>query len=156
MPNPQTDLTQGLSQEEADALWALGTQVEFPAGGVVFDLGDPAERIFQVVRGRIELTLPMQVRGSEKDVLVEERLGGETLGWSGLIPPHRFTLKAATPVKTELIALPRDPLLAHFAARPQVAFVVMRNVAMIIGHRLHVFQAMWLREMQRTVEFRYP
>lgn len=155
MPKPQTELTKGLSSEETDALWALGTPLESPAGGVLFDLGDVAERVFQVTSGRVELTLPIQVRGRAEDVVIEERLVGETLGWSGLVPPHRFTLKAHTPVKTELVAFSRERLLQHFAANPRVAFVVTRNVAEVIGHRLQVFQTMWLREMQRTVEARF-
>jgi hypothetical protein len=30
----------------------------------------------------------------------------------------------------------------------------MQNVASVVGQRLQVFQAMWLREMQRVVELR--
>jgi hypothetical protein len=30
----------------------------------------------------------------------------------------------------------------------------MRNLASVVGQRLQVFQAMWLREMQRFVETR--
>jgi len=155
MPAPQTDLANGLSDEATATLWSLGTTLRSGAGATLFDLGAGADRVFQVVSGRVTLTLPMQVRGQQQDVLVEERLAGETLGWSGLIPPHRYTLKATTPVETELIAFPRDALLRHFAENPQVAVAVTRNVAMVIGHRLQVFQAMWLREMQRTIELRY-
>ena len=108
MPAPQTDLMRGLSQDEADELMALGKSINATAGGVLFDIGSPADRVFQVVKGRVTLTLPMQVRGKQEDVLIEERLAGETLGWSGLIPPHRFTLKANVPIDSELIAFPRE------------------------------------------------
>ena len=36
-----------------------------------------------------------------------------------------------------------------------VGYVVMRNVAAVTGHRLQVFQAMWLREIQRTVALNF-
>jgi CRP-like cAMP-binding protein len=155
MPSAQTDLLKGLSGDEADRLLAIGTPTAVPAGGVLFRLGEPAASVFQVVRGRVTLTLPMQVRGAEEDVLIEERLPGETLGWSGLVPPHRFTLKATAAVDSELTAFSRAALLDHFSAHPSVAYVVTRNVAAVIGHRLQVFQTMWLREMQRVVELRY-
>jgi hypothetical protein len=32
---------------------------------------------------------------------------------------------------------------------------VSLNLASVIGQRLQLFQTMWLREMQRTVELRY-
>jgi CRP-like cAMP-binding protein len=155
MPGAQTDLMKGLSQDEAAQVMALGSKITVPVGGVVFDLGEHADRMFVVTSGRVTLTLPMQVRGAVEDVLIEERLAGETLGWSGLIPPHRFTLKATALVESELIAFPRASLLDHFASHPTVAYTVTRNVAAVIGRRYQVFQTMWLREMQRVVELRY-
>ncbi len=37
--------------------------------------------------------------------MVEERSAGQTVGWSALIPPYRFTLTATAPLETEVIAL---------------------------------------------------
>ena len=45
-------------------------------------------------------------------------------------------------------------LLDHLAARPDIGYRVALNVAAVIGRRLQVLQAMWLREMQRVVELR--
>ena len=149
------DLLLGLSEDEAANVMALAVPVSVPSGGVLFQLGAEADRLFLVVRGRVDLTLPMRIRDGEEDVLLEEKHPGETLGWSGLIPPHRFTLKAKVPMETELLAFPRAALLAHFDAHPTVGLAVTRNVATVIGHRLQVFQTLWMREMQRMVEQRY-
>jgi CRP/FNR family cyclic AMP-dependent transcriptional regulator len=155
MPTLRTDLLNGLSEPEAARVAALGVTISTPAGHVLFNLGEPADTVYLVMKGRISLTLPMQIRGGEQDVLVEERLAGETLGWSGLIPPHRFTLKASASVESELLAFPRPALLEYFDEHPTVGYTVSRNVASVIGHRLEVFQTMWLREMQRVIELRY-
>ncbi len=155
MPRPQTDLLKGLNDDQAAEVLALGTPMALAAGDVLFRLGEPAERMFLVGSGRIHLTLPVAIRGKDEDVLIEERLVGETVGWSGLIPPHRFTLKGIAPVATELTAFSRAALLEHFAANPAVAYAVTRNVAAVIGQRLQVFQTMWTREMQRSVELKY-
>jgi len=152
----QTELLRGLSFEEAAAVKALGTHIRVPSGEQLFALGAPAENLFVVERGRIALTLPMQVRQQEEDVLIEERSPGQGFGWSALIPPHRFTLKATAPLDSEVLAIPRTALLRHFEARPQIGYLVTRNVAEIMGQRLQVFQAMWLREMQRVIELRAP
>jgi hypothetical protein len=85
-------------------------------------------------------------------VLIEERSSGQSLGWSALVPPHRFTLEASAAVDSEVLALPRDALYEHFAVCPAVGCAVMQNVSAVVGHRLHVMQAMWLREVQRVVE----
>jgi CRP-like cAMP-binding protein len=146
------DLLQGLDQAEAERVLALGKRMVLTSGAELFHLGDSAHSIYLVARGRIRLTLPMQVRSREEDVLVEERSSGQTVGWSALIPPYRFTLTAAAPLETEVIALPREALASYFAAHPATGYAVTVNLSTVIGQRLQLFQAMWLREIQRMVE----
>jgi CRP-like cAMP-binding protein len=149
------DLLSGVAQADAAEILALGRPVHLATGEALFRLGEPADRLFLVVRGRVALTLPMRLRGGEENVLVEERIPGETLGWSALVPPNRFTANASASVPSDLLALPQAALLDHLASRPELGFRVSLNVAAVIGHRLQVFQAMWLREMQRVVELRH-
>lgn len=148
------DFLQDLAPDDVTGVLALGTRTTLPAGSALFRLGAEADRLFVIERGRVNLTLPMRVAGRDEDVLVEERVAGQMVGWSALVPPHRFTLNATAPLETALVALPRAELLRHLAAHPAVGYTVVSNVAAIIGHRLQVLQAMWLREMQRTVALR--
>lgn len=149
------ELLNGLSSAEVKQVLELGTRLIVPSGTSLFQLGDAADRLFLIERGRIRLTLPMQVRGREQDIFVEERSPGQAVGWSALIPPYQFTLTAtASLLDAEVIALPREPLLKHFAANPAAGYKIALNLAVVIGHRLQLFQTMWLREVQRTVEVR--
>jgi CRP/FNR family transcriptional regulator len=149
------ELLNDLTSAEAKQVLSLGTRLIVPAGTKLFGLGDPADRLFLTERGRIRLTLPMQVRGREEDVFVEERSPGQTVGWSALIPPYRFTLTATAALhEAEVIALPREGLDGYFAANPSAGYKIALNLAVVIGHRLQLFQTMWVREMQRTVEVR--
>jgi CRP-like cAMP-binding protein len=154
MTNVQPDLVKGLSHEETARFVALGVPTSLTSGQALFRLGAEADKAYLVRRGRIALTLPLQIRGQDEEVLVEEKLPGETVGWSGLVPPHRFTLNATAAITSEVLAFSRDAVLAHFAAHPSVGHAVTRNLAAVIGHRLQVFQTMWLREMQRVVAHR--
>jgi CRP/FNR family transcriptional regulator, cyclic AMP receptor protein len=148
------DLLKGLAPDEADRILALGKRTVLTTGAELFHLGEAADCIYLVGRGRLRLTLPMQVRSHEEDVLVEERSSGQTVGWSALIPPYRFTLTATAALESEVIALSREVLLGYFAAHPENGYLVSMNLASVIGQRLQVFQAMWLREIQRMVERR--
>jgi CRP-like cAMP-binding protein len=150
----EADLLKGLDEREAQELLAAGKRMSLTSGAELFHLGDTAGSIYLVVRGRLRLTLPMQVRQKEEDVLVEERSSGQTVGWSALIPPYRFTLTATAPLETEVIALPRETLNRYFAEHPESAYTIAMNLASGIGQRLQLFQAMWLREIQRVVELR--
>jgi CRP-like cAMP-binding protein len=148
------DLLQGLEPAEAGRVLALGESRVLAPGEELFHLGDAAESIYVVVRGRLRLTLPMQVRSREEDVMVEERSAGQTIGWSALIPPYRFTLTAAAPLETEVLALRREVLEGYFAAHPGTGYAVSLNLSCVVGQRLQLFQAMWVRQMQRMVELR--
>lgn len=148
------DLLRGLPPEEAERVLALGKRILLTAGAELFHLGDPAASIYLVVRGRVRLTLPMQVRSRGEEVLVEERSSGQTVGWSALIPPHRFTLTAAAAFETEVIAFEREALNAYFTIHPDTGYQVSLNLASVVGQRLQLFQAMWVREVQRMVEAR--
>jgi len=148
------DLLQGLPTAEAESVLALGRRTLLTAGAELFHLGDTADCIYLVARGRLRLTLPMQVRSHEEDIMVEERSSGQTVGWSALIPPYRFTLTASAAFETEVIALAREALHTYFAAHPDTGYAVSLNLASVVGQRLQLFQAMWLREVQRMVELR--
>jgi len=150
----QADMLHGVGAADAARLVALGSRVHVPTGAQLFELGTEARDVYLVERGRVALTLPMRIGTRQEDVLVEERTAGQMIGWSGLIPPHRFTLKASAQIDTDVLVLPRTPLVEFLDANPAIGYVVMRNLATVVGQRLQLFQAMWLREMQRFVETR--
>jgi len=150
--DPDSELLAGLDAETAGRILAPGSRVAMPAGSVLFGIGAQADNLFLIERGRVSLTLPMQVNGREADLLVEEKSPGQVVGWSAVIPPHRFTMQGKASLDTELVAIPRSALLELFAAQPEIAYLVTRNIAAVVGQRLQVFQAMWLRQMQRILE----
>ena len=154
MPTDYPDLLKGLKSSDAEEVLALARRTAVRSGAELFRLGDEANDLFVVSRGRIRLTLPMQIRTHEEDVMVEERTAGQTVGWSALIPPYRFTLKATAPLESEVLALSRESLKQHFAAHPEVGYIISLNVASVAGQRLQLFQAMWLREIERMVTWR--
>jgi CRP/FNR family transcriptional regulator, cyclic AMP receptor protein len=148
----EAELLTGVHPRDAAAVLSLGHTVGLATGDKLFRLGDEADHLFTINRGRVALTLPMSVRDRDEDILIDERASGQTVGWSALIPPHRFTLTATALAETEVVALPRTALVQYFTDNPAVGYAVTRNVASVIGQRLQVFQAMWLREMQRVVK----
>ncbi len=146
------ELLQGIPPDEAERLLALGKKVRMSTGASLFRLGDPARCLYLISSGQVRLTVPMHIRDREEDVLMEEKGPGQTVGWSALIPPYRFTLCATTSVESEVIMLSREALHAFIEHTPSIGAKLCLNVGIVIGHRLQTLQAMWLREMQRTIE----
>jgi CRP-like cAMP-binding protein len=149
------ELFAGLSSEQADRLIALGGRRHLRAGETLFPLGAEADRLYLVDGGSLSLMMPLSLKGEHKDVLLEDASRGKIIGFSALVPPHRFTLTACANVDSDVIGLPRAALEERFAAEPEVASVVLGNLVAMMGQRLHRVQAMWMREMQRTVDARF-
>jgi CRP-like cAMP-binding protein len=153
--SPARELTRGLTPAQREAVLALAERVTVAGGARLFTLGAEADRLYLVEHGRVALTLPFTIRGEEQDIFVEEKAPGEMVGWSALVPPHRFTLSAKAVADAELLALPRAPLLELCARDTALGFTLMSNMASVIGRRLVKVQAMWGREVQRIIDARF-
>ncbi len=149
------DLLRGLSVEDRRPFDALGEIVVTGSDEVLFRLGDVAERLWFVRRGRLSLTMPIELRGEQHEAFVEEKGPGDMVGWSAIVPPHRYTLTARATVDAEMVAFDGPAFRELLASRPATGVVVLSNLAALIGHRMHEMQAMWIREVQRAVQERY-
>ena len=150
-----SELLRGIDGELLDRLEQAGRTLVAPSGMTLFRLGDPADNLYIVLRGRVALTLPIEIRAAQQDVTVDEKGRGDVLGWSALVPPHRSTMSAKAIIDSELFALPGEVLANALREQPAAGLEVMTNLASVIGRRMHLVQAMWLRELQRVVTARY-
>lgn len=140
-----------LGDAEAAQLAAVARSRQCRKGECLFLLGDHADRLYVVLSGRVELTFPLSFGSAVRDVPVETKTPGSALGWSALVKPHRFTLSARATEASELASFLRQDLLRVFEAEPRIGFLVMRQVAEVVGRRLLQVQALWARELQRAV-----
>jgi CRP-like cAMP-binding protein len=150
-----SELLRGVEGATLERLLALGRAATVASGTWLFRLGDLAENVYVVLRGRIALTLPIEIRSVQQDVTVDEKGPGDVLGWSALVPPHRATLAARAIIDSELFLFPATVMARALREEPAAGLQVMGNLASVVGRRMHLVQAMWLRELQRTVAARY-
>jgi CRP/FNR family transcriptional regulator, cyclic AMP receptor protein len=149
-------LVEGLSERQRALLEASARTLELRAGETLFRLGDDADSVFVVRSGIVELTLQVPVGGVVRRIVVEEASSGETIGWSALVPPHKYTLDASAAVDSALHAWTRVELLNLCRADPVAGNDVLLNLLTTVGRRLHVLYAMWARELQRNLARDYP
>lgn len=141
----------GLSEAQGRAVAALAGERRAAPGEALFQLGDRAEALFVIRRGRVDLTFPLQVMGERREIRFQSLEAGRALGWSALVPPHELTMSARATTEVELLVLPGAPLLALLAAQPAIGQVVMGNLAALVAVRFHELQGLWVRELQRKV-----
>lgn len=151
----EAELFVGLSDDDSKAIGALARRRNAAAGETLFRLGDPAEELYVIRHGRVELTFPLLIMGETKETRFQSLEPGRTLAWSALVPPYRLTMSARASTDAELLAFERARVLELFKERPAVGYVVEANLSHVIAARLHEVVALWVREVQRNVSQTY-
>lgn len=145
------NLFEGLDDEQVARIAEIARPCALQPGERLLLLGDSADRVFLVVKGKVDLCFPFSFRGYVKDVCVETMLPGSALGWSALVKPYRFTLSARAQEACEVATFFRKDLLRLFEDDTALGYIFMKRIAEIIGDRLLKIQALWARELQRAV-----
>ena len=149
------ELLAGLSEVQRQAVAGLARERRSPAGETLFRLGEQADDLFIIQRGRVDLTFPLQVMGETREVRFKSLEAGRTLAWSALVPPHRLTMSASAATDVELLVLERRRLLELLGQQPAIGHLVMSNLAGVVATRFHELLALWVREVQRNVSRTY-
>ena len=145
------ELFQGLNDDELERLAELGRRQSLRAGEYLFLLGDTADRLYVVAKGQVDLCFPISLHGATKDISLETVAEGETVGWSALVKPYLFTLSARVNEPGEVVAFTRHELLQFFGDEPGIGYAFLTKISELVGIRLMKVQALWARELQRTL-----
>jgi CRP/FNR family transcriptional regulator, cyclic AMP receptor protein len=123
----------GVGAPLLDELAALAKLQRFDTGATIVREGDPASSFFLVVSGKVALVIVPH----DRPHLTVLTLGpGEALGWSWLVPPHRWRIDARALKPTELLVLPAEALRLLLDAHPAEAYQFLLRMVPILAHRL--------------------
>lgn len=108
-----------------------------PARTVLFARGEPAERLFLIVRGQVELFLSSR-DGREAVLLVAGP--EETVCETAVVGLHRYPVQARVLKAARLVAIPAPLFLAELAAEPALTRALVelmafrvRSLARLVG-----------------------
>lgn len=147
----RSTLFSGVSAERCEAFLAIAREQQASQGSYLFRLGDAARMLCVIRSGTVQLTMPIAMNGTVREVVVQEAREGDTVAWSALIEPFRFTMSARAGTDVELIAFSTREFQAALEAYPDAGVRIVTNLATVIARRFHVMHTMWTRELQRTV-----
>ncbi len=126
-------LFEGIEPDHIEFLVRCCKLVHCRPGETVFAEGDEADQCFVVRTGMVIEGLHLPDRGEVGLATVEP---GELLGWSWLIPPHRWSLDARAGSETSLFAFDAKCLREKLDGDPQLGYVLMSRLAQVAGERL--------------------
>lgn len=122
----------GLSNEQLVALSGCATPVRFEPGDVIFREGDAAAACYLVRAGEVAL----QLHASDGPLVIETLVGEHVVGWSWLVPPHRWRFDAVAVDEVDTIQLDAACVRQLMRDDPQLSSAVALQLLTVVSDRL--------------------
>jgi len=133
----QQEFFKGLNSRQFEQLAESAMLMKFNTGEQIFSEGDPANRFFIILEGRVAV----ESEGKENRMIPVQTLGpGDDLGWSWLFPPHylHFSARALEPVK--LLFFYGTRLRHQCESDPALGYELMKRVGQVLVRRLEAMR----------------
>lgn len=142
---------EGMENEELQKI-AQACQVrEFSKGAQVFRAGDPADSLFLVSKGKVVLRFKVTYHSISTEISLDKASQGDTFGWSALTDPFKYTLSAFTTEDSELVEIKESAIKRICEENSHLGYLLMSNIAKIIGQRFSTVQGILIQEIQRDL-----
>ncbi len=143
------ELFQGLDDDELAILQPLcSDELKIRNETTLFGENDTAHHIYALVEGNVDLRFKLPARSAVKENTIMSLEPGSIFGWSGLVPPHNYTLSAfCTGDRCTALRIDRDDLMKVLEEHPRIGFKVMKNMTHLIGERYLALQNQIAREL---------
>ena len=150
-----TEIFKGLSQEELEEIAKLCEEVVFSDGDRVLTEGESAEYFFIFEEGGVDLRFELPYRDTSKEMTVITIESGECFSWSGLVRPHKATLSGYSTGKSKAFKIRGAELLNLCKKNNHIGFIIMQNLATMIGSRLTKQQEVFIKEVGESLQFNW-
>lgn len=127
----QADILGGLEKSFIARMMEVGVKSTYEPATMLFNRGEPANRFFIMVKGRVRLSM-----GDNKNSIYMVNHGGEAFGWSSLVGNPTYTASAECISPSTLIAFDRNQMEKLMAGDPDNAVLFFKNLALTLGNRL--------------------
>lgn len=124
----------GLAPEHLDLLAGCARNVRFEPGEMLLQEGGPADWFYLIREGKVAIQSDAPGRSP---VTFQTLEGGEILGWSWLVPPHRWRFDARAVDSVRAIALDGACLRKKCAEDHDLGYELLSRIAQVMARRLH-------------------
>ena len=124
----------GLSPHQCRILKDCAMFAKFESGELIFCEGDPANRFYLILRGKVSLESYGREGGVTPVQTVET---GDVLGWSWLFPPYYWHFTARAAEATEAVFFYGTPLRDECEADHDLGYELVKRMAEVMMRRLH-------------------
>ncbi len=137
----KSEIFKGLNDDQLAAVHKYCQVNEYQRGNRVFAEGDEATHLCIVTDGQVDLRFDLPGRPTSEKNTISSITQGSTFQWSSLVPPHKTRLSSYCASRVcEIVQLERGDLMELFEKDTKIGYVVMSNLAVIVGGRFHKLQ----------------
>ncbi|MDD5680737.1 MAG: cyclic nucleotide-binding domain-containing protein [Candidatus Omnitrophica bacterium] len=123
----------GLDREFLEFIVGCASNVRFKKGDTILREGQPADKFYLVREGKVDININTAQHNSITIQTINE---GEILGWSWLIPPHRYRFDAKAAEDTRAIALDGKCLRNKCEENHELGYELLKRLAGVFTQRL--------------------
>lgn len=123
----------GLADAQLSELAATASEEHYRDGERIFTEGRPARGCRLVRSGQVVLDTHVPGRGR---MTVDTLHAGDVLGWSWMVPPHRWHFTATALGDTHAILLDTDRLMSFAEDDPVLGYAMAKVVVAVLLDRL--------------------
>lgn len=122
-----------LDAETLDLISGCAANASFKPGEYIFREGDPADQFYIIRFGKISVEINAPGRGPHP---VQTLGAGEVLGWSWLIPPHRWRFDSRALELVRAISLDGKCLRAKCDENHRLGYRLLSRFSGVMAKRL--------------------
>ena len=135
----------GLSERHLMLLASGVAPMTYQPGEYLGREGQPATRFFLILSGHVALDIPTPDRG----VVPVQAVGpGEALGWSWLVPPHRWRFDCRAVETVQALAFDAEWLREKCEQDHELGYHLLKHLLSVIAGRLSASR-LQLLDLQR-------
>jgi CRP/FNR family transcriptional regulator, cyclic AMP receptor protein len=112
---------ESMAPEHLRLIAAGAKELNVPAGMLVLERGEPAERFFVICDGIVALEIDSPGEGAVRLLTLHD---GDAVGWSWLFAPYRWEADGRAITDCRLIAVDGVRLRERFEADPRLAYAI--------------------------------
>jgi CRP-like cAMP-binding protein len=130
---PRHPFFAGLPEQVVTLVAGCAVNVHFHPGQHLFHEGEPADTFYVIRHGRVSLEVHAPAGPS---VVVDSAHADDVVGWSWLVPPHRWLFDARATEETSAIAFDGACLRDKCDTDPAVGYALLQRVVQVMSTRL--------------------
>lgn len=129
-----------LTDDHLERIARLARAGSVKANQLIDVQGQPADKFYILISGRLGVVLDLDLGVSKKSYVVTSVGPGQLFAWSGLVGNPHYTAGSRAMTDCAFLEFDVAALVAAFDDDPRLGYVVMRMVARTIASRLRAMQ----------------